>query len=152
MVGNSIIETPMVLRSRFLEGFAYKDLFVEYFESGARWLSAPKFAIVSAREAWADAGTPQVPPERLGVVVSSGIGGVASTLAAHHIAQPEPSGNGIVAAIGAVLADAGLDPDQVVHVNAHVTSTPRVTRWKARRSRGPWARRRPGWSCRPPSR
>jgi len=43
---------------------------------------------------------------------------------AHHIAQPEPSGNGIVAAIEAVLADARLDPDQVVHVNAHATSTP----------------------------
>ena len=43
---------------------------------------------------------------------------------AHHIAQPEPSGRGIVAAIQAVLADAGLDPDQVVHVNAHATSTP----------------------------
>jgi 3-oxoacyl-[acyl-carrier-protein] synthase II len=43
---------------------------------------------------------------------------------AHHIAQPEPSGHGIVAAIKAVLADAGLDPDQVVHVNAHATSTP----------------------------
>lgn len=41
-IGNMIIETPMVLRSRFLEGFAYKDLFLEYFESGARWLSAPK--------------------------------------------------------------------------------------------------------------
>jgi 3-oxoacyl-[acyl-carrier-protein] synthase II len=232
-----------------------------------------QFAIVAAREAWADAGAPEVPPERLGVVVSSGIGGVASTIAAydtlrergwqrlspftvpmlmpngsagwigielgaragvhttvsacasgaeaigyaidmirmgradvvlaggteaaiiplniaafaamralstrndeperasrpfdrgrdgfvlgegagmlvlesaehaqrrgaqvlavaagsgysadaHHIAQPEPSGHGIVAAIEAVLADAGLDPDQLVHVNAHATSTP----------------------------
>ena len=43
---------------------------------------------------------------------------------AHHIAQPEPSGHGIVAAINAVLADAALDPEQVVHVNAHATSTP----------------------------
>jgi len=43
---------------------------------------------------------------------------------AHHIAQPEPGGTGIVAAIQAVLADAGLNPDQVVHVNAHATSTP----------------------------
>jgi 3-oxoacyl-[acyl-carrier-protein] synthase II len=232
-----------------------------------------QFAIVAAREAWADAGAPEVPPERLGVVVSSGIGGIASTLAAydtlhdrgwqrlspftvpmlmpngsagwigielgaragvhttvsacasgaeaigyaidmirmgradvvlaggteaailelniaafaamralstrndeperasrpfdrgrdgfvlgegagmvvlesaehaqrrgaqihavaagsgysadaHHIAQPEPTGRGIVAAIQAVLADAGVDPDQVVHVNAHATSTP----------------------------
>ena len=40
-----------------------------------------QFALVAAREAWADAGTPEVPPERLGVVVSSGIGGIASTLA-----------------------------------------------------------------------
>src|SRR6266566_726285 len=42
-----------------------------------------QFAIVAAREAWADAGKPEVEPERLGVVVSSGIGGVASTLAAY---------------------------------------------------------------------
>ena len=42
-----------------------------------------QFALVAAREAWADAGTPQVEPERLGVVISSGIGGVASTLAAY---------------------------------------------------------------------
>lgn len=41
-VGTTIIETPMVLRSRFLEGFAYKELFLEYLDSGARWLSAPK--------------------------------------------------------------------------------------------------------------
>jgi 3-oxoacyl-[acyl-carrier-protein] synthase II len=42
-----------------------------------------QFAIVAAREAWADAGSPEVDPERLGVVVSSGIGGIASTLAAY---------------------------------------------------------------------
>jgi 3-oxoacyl-[acyl-carrier-protein] synthase II len=44
-----------------------------------------QFALVAAREAWADAGTPDVDPERLGVVVSSGIGGVGSTLAGHDI-------------------------------------------------------------------
>lgn len=41
-IGDTIIETPMVLRSRFFEPFAYKSLLLEYFESGARWLSAPK--------------------------------------------------------------------------------------------------------------
>jgi 3-oxoacyl-[acyl-carrier-protein] synthase II len=46
-----------------------------------------QFALVAAREAWADAGTPQVPGERLGVVVSSGIGGVASTLSAYDTLQ-----------------------------------------------------------------
>ena len=42
-----------------------------------------QFALVAAREAWADAGSPDVDPERLAVVVSSGIGGVASTLSAY---------------------------------------------------------------------
>jgi 3-oxoacyl-[acyl-carrier-protein] synthase II len=42
-----------------------------------------QFALVAAREAWADAGAPEVPGDRLGVVVSSGIGGVSSTIAAY---------------------------------------------------------------------
>jgi 3-oxoacyl-[acyl-carrier-protein] synthase II len=42
-----------------------------------------QLAVVAAREAWADAGTPEVDPERLAVVVATGIGGVASTLAAY---------------------------------------------------------------------
>lgn len=41
-IGDTIIETPMVLRSRFLEPLAYKRTLLEYFESGARWISAPK--------------------------------------------------------------------------------------------------------------
>jgi scyllo-inosamine-4-phosphate amidinotransferase 1 len=41
-LGDTIIETPMVLRSRFLEPLAYKELLLEYFASGARWISAPK--------------------------------------------------------------------------------------------------------------
>ena len=42
-----------------------------------------QFAIVAAREAWADAGSPSVDPYRLGVAVSSGIGGIGSTLTAY---------------------------------------------------------------------
>ena len=42
-----------------------------------------QLALVAAREAWAHAGSPEVDPERLGVVVSSGIGGIASTLSAY---------------------------------------------------------------------
>jgi glycine amidinotransferase len=41
-IGNMIIETPMVLRSRYFESFAYKDLLLEYFNSGCQWISAPK--------------------------------------------------------------------------------------------------------------
>jgi len=44
-----------------------------------------QFALVAAREAWADAGTPEVDGDRLGVVVSSGIGGVSSTINAYDI-------------------------------------------------------------------
>jgi 3-oxoacyl-[acyl-carrier-protein] synthase II len=62
--------------------------------------------------------------ERRGARVHAVAAGAGYSADAHHIAQPEPSGNGIVAAIEAVLADARLDPDQVVHVNAHATSTP----------------------------
>ena len=42
-----------------------------------------QFALVAAREAWADAGAPEVDPYRLGVAVTSGIGGIGSTLAAY---------------------------------------------------------------------
>jgi len=42
-----------------------------------------QFALVAAREAWVDAGTPAVDPERLGVSVTSGIGGIGSTLTAY---------------------------------------------------------------------
>jgi len=38
-------------------------------------------ALVAAREAWADAGRPDVEPERLGVVVGTGIGGALTLLA-----------------------------------------------------------------------
>lgn len=35
-----------------------------------------QYAIIASREAWADAGKPEVEPERLGVVIGTGIGGV----------------------------------------------------------------------------
>jgi 3-oxoacyl-[acyl-carrier-protein] synthase II len=62
--------------------------------------------------------------QRRGARLHAVAAGAGYSADAHHIAQPEPGGTGIVAAIQAVLADAGLDPDQVVHVNAHATSTP----------------------------
>ena len=39
-----------------------------------------QYSLIAAREAWADAGTPEVVPERLGVVIGSGIGGVNTLL------------------------------------------------------------------------
>lgn len=39
-----------------------------------------QFALIAAREAWADAGAPEIEPERLGVAIGSGIGGVWTLL------------------------------------------------------------------------
>jgi 3-oxoacyl-[acyl-carrier-protein] synthase II len=44
-----------------------------------------QLALVATREAWADAGSPAVDPWRLGVAVTSGIGGIGSTLTAYDI-------------------------------------------------------------------
>lgn len=43
---------------------------------------------------------------------------------AHHIAQPEPTGRGISAALAHLLEGSDLKPAEIVHVNAHATSTP----------------------------
>ena len=39
-----------------------------------------QYALIAAREAWADAGSPEVEPERLGVAIGTGIGGVWTLL------------------------------------------------------------------------
>ena len=44
-----------------------------------------QYALIAAREAWQDAGAPEVEPERLGVVVASGIGGVWTLLSAYDL-------------------------------------------------------------------
>ncbi|GAB2445927.1 beta-ketoacyl-[acyl-carrier-protein] synthase family protein [Streptosporangium sandarakinum] len=44
-----------------------------------------QIALVAAREAWADAGAPETDPERLAVVVGTGVGGVLSTLAQDEV-------------------------------------------------------------------
>lgn len=40
-------------------------------------------ALVAARQAWAQAGKPEVDPERLGAVVASGMGGITSLMSAY---------------------------------------------------------------------
>ncbi|KQV05578.1 MULTISPECIES: beta-ketoacyl-ACP synthase II [unclassified Kitasatospora] len=43
---------------------------------------------------------------------------------AHHIAQPEPTGSGVARAIAQLFEQNDLDKADIVHVNAHATSTP----------------------------
>ena len=42
VIGDQIIETPNVIRSRYQETFSYREMMVEYLKSGAKWYSAPK--------------------------------------------------------------------------------------------------------------
>ncbi|MFF1417407.1 beta-ketoacyl-ACP synthase II [Streptomyces sp. NPDC058280] len=43
---------------------------------------------------------------------------------AHHIAQPEPTGRGIARALQNLLDSTDLKPAEIMHLNAHATSTP----------------------------
>jgi 3-oxoacyl-[acyl-carrier-protein] synthase II len=78
-----------------------------------------QFALISAREAWADAGQPEVEPERLAVDFATGIGGVQTLLDAWSTLQergprrvlpmtvPMLMPNGPAAAIGMALGAKG---------------------------------------------
>jgi 3-oxoacyl-[acyl-carrier-protein] synthase II len=50
--------------------------------------------------------------------------GYGASSDAYHATAPDPSGAGMERALRAALADAGLGPGDVGHVNAHGTSTP----------------------------
>jgi 3-oxoacyl-[acyl-carrier-protein] synthase II len=52
------------------------------------------------------------------------LSGAGLTADAHHIAQPDPEGRGAARAIRAALEQAEATANDVVHVNAHATSTP----------------------------
>ncbi len=50
--------------------------------------------------------------------------GGAVTSDAHHITAPDPEGAGAARAVIAALKQADAKPEEVVHINAHATSTP----------------------------
>jgi len=59
-----------------------------------------------------------------GATVHAIYGGQGLAADAHHIAQPEPEGRGVILAINRALADSDLATSDIVHINAHATSTP----------------------------
>ena len=59
-----------------------------------------------------------------GATILGVYGGAGLTSDGHHIAQPDPEGLGAARAIGFAIEDAGLTTADIVHINAHATSTP----------------------------
>ncbi|HVB26375.1 MAG TPA: beta-ketoacyl-ACP synthase II, partial [Mycobacteriales bacterium] len=59
-----------------------------------------------------------------GARVHGELAGAGITSDAYHVAAPDPTGDGAARAITLALRDAGLGAAEVVHVNAHATSTP----------------------------
>ena len=59
-----------------------------------------------------------------GATILAEVVGAASTADAHHVTAPDPSGQGAIRCMELALADAGMSPSDVSHINAHGTSTP----------------------------
>lgn len=59
-----------------------------------------------------------------GATILAEVMGAASTADAHHITAPSPGGVGAVNCMELSLQDAGISASDIVHINAHGTSTP----------------------------
>src|SRR5437899_12355109 len=59
-----------------------------------------------------------------GSTILAEIMGAASNADAHHITAPSPGGAGAISCMELAIADAGVTPADIVHGDAHGTSTP----------------------------
>jgi 3-oxoacyl-[acyl-carrier-protein] synthase II len=69
---------------------------------------------------------------RRGAHIYAELAGHALGCEAFHPTAPEPEGRPVAAVINLALADAGIDPGEVGHVNAHGTATPQTDAAEAR--------------------
>jgi 3-oxoacyl-[acyl-carrier-protein] synthase II len=61
---------------------------------------------------------------RRGAPILAELVGYGMTADAHHVTAPPGDGEGVARVMTAALADAGLKPADIHHLNAHATSTP----------------------------
>ncbi len=61
---------------------------------------------------------------RRGATPIARIAGAGASADAHHATAPPEDGGGAILAMRRALADAGLEPEAIDHINAHGTSTP----------------------------
>ncbi|MCZ9885015.1 beta-ketoacyl-[acyl-carrier-protein] synthase family protein [Arthrobacter sp. B2a2-09] len=59
-----------------------------------------------------------------GARVHAVLAGAGIAADAYHLTAPAPDGSGQISAMRKALAQAGLDPEQIGHINAHATGTP----------------------------
>ena len=61
---------------------------------------------------------------RRGATIYAELAGHSLACEAFHPTAPEPEGKPVAAVVALALADAGINPDDVQHINAHGTATP----------------------------
>ena len=74
-----------------------------------------------------------------GARIYAELAGTSVTADAYHITAPDPEGLGATRALKAAMFDGRIQPEDVVHVNAHATSTPVGDKPEYTALRPPWA-------------
>ena len=59
-----------------------------------------------------------------GAHIYAELAGAGVTADSYHMAAPDPSGQGAARAMRQAMHEAGVEPSDIVHINAHATSTP----------------------------